>query len=35
MSRRIREADDRLAAYADRDEGAEPVRGEGEDSPRT
>jgi CRP/FNR family transcriptional regulator, cyclic AMP receptor protein len=29
MSRRIREADDRLAAYADREEGTGPLRGEG------
>jgi CRP-like cAMP-binding protein len=35
MSRRIREADDRLAAYAEREEGAEPVLEEGEDASRT
>jgi len=29
MSRRIREADDRLAAYADRAEGAKPPDGGG------
>jgi CRP-like cAMP-binding protein len=33
MSRRIREADDRLAAYADREEGTAPPDGEGSATP--